>query len=142
MGITFFSRRCQLLALYPSSLISSSSPPCSPCLRGQRPSRLPIASPQNHAAVNPPSTLIVAPVMKLPALGETSSSNAPISSSGSPKRFIGVCRMMLSIRSGSKVAVLLGGKEARANHVRPNALGAEFWAMFRVRFSTPAFDAA
>ena len=39
--------------------------------------------------------------MKLPALGETNSSKAPISSSGSPKRCIGVCRMMLSIRSWS-----------------------------------------
>lgn len=53
---------------------------------------------QNQAAVKPPSTLIAAPVTKLPALGETKNSKAPINSSGSPKRCMGVWFMMLSIR--------------------------------------------
>ena len=61
--------------------------------------------PQGHMLmpVKPPSTYISAPVIKLPATGAQSRIAAPRSSSGVPKRFIGVLPMIESTRSGERI---------------------------------------
>ncbi len=55
---------------------------------------------QRAMAWNPPSTMSSSPVMNEPALSLASSSVAPISSRASPNRSIGVCAMILAMRSG------------------------------------------
>ena len=61
--------------------------------------------------------------MKLPAVRESSNRTQPISSSGSPKRFIGVPAMMfLHAFFVEDLAVLFGGKKAGADRVHADVV--------------------
>src|SRR6478736_3407572 len=92
-----------------------------------------------HRAVQPPSTTIVAPVMKLPA-SLASSISAPSSSFGSPRRGIGP----LAAMNASPLSVDISAVISEVNHPGAMALTrtplrAHCSASSRVRFTTAPF---
>ena len=94
---------------------------------------------QIDVALNPPSTTISAPVMKLLAVGEASKSVAPMSSSGLPKRDAGVClRISKTLASSSIVVLCSAGKKPGIKVLTRMSNSAHSRARFFVRLCTAA----
>src|SRR5262245_32472756 len=97
---------------------------------------------QNRIEVNPPSQYKSSPVIYEPARRDSSSSAAPTSSWGSPKRCMGVPRMIFSTRSASRILRFCSaGKKPGHNTFTRTFFVAYSRARFLVRLTTAAFAA-